>query len=252
MAYQNTPATLIDYVLTRLRKPTLSARSITDISSGYPYELMIMGFVMDALREIERTWDWQELTATQTITINAAANTGTGPTNGSRQLYSDQAVEYGEDSTIAQGVTSYPLIWDVTTSTAAVALEEITAEQMEALHLTDQDNTTAGAPEYFAWSNSASGTMQLQVWPTPSTQRTIKAQMFVPHGEFAAASITNSIYGTNLPVRLVGMKALILANQERGSNLGAPDSALQTTYDNFLVDLIMDQMTDEDLTGYAQ
>lgn len=258
MAYQTTIQSLIDYVLIRLRKTTLAGRSITDISGvGYPYENLILGLVTDTLREIERAWDWQELRTTQSFTIdaNTAINSSTGPANGSRLMYSRQAIDFNLDDFGSAGstqVTNYPLCWDVTTSTAAQALIEIPSKDMEALHLTDQDNTTGSFPTYFALSNLPGGTMQIKVWPIPTTQRTIKARMVLAHPEPAAASLGSTSYGTDLPKRLVGMGALLKANQERGSNLGAPDSALAIAYENFLIDLVAEQMTDEDLTGYPE
>jgi len=136
-------------------------------------------------------------------------------------------------------------VFDVTDANES-RLTETTLEWIERQHFTDNDET--GDPERFALYASG-GVLKMKIYPTPSEARTIKVRLVIPQEELSSTDLTTVL---TIPSRAVWTKALFKANEERGSELGRPGSSLFESYREALYAAKSREMTDLDLTSFAE
>lgn len=246
-----TALALLNKVLRGLRRDVLTSTSTTDSN-----QLLVLQFLNSAKEELEDTWDWHALRQTVTVTISAGtvdyALTAAGPadvdvTPRSRLLYEkpmQPGAVYGETETSTYTYGSLPQAFDVTESTE-FRLNEISPEQMERLHFTDNDETAI--PTHFALYRDADS-LRMKVWPTPSGTRTFKMRFVIPQAEVPRSEMTS--YQLKIDDRSVWTLALHKACQERGEDVGRPLSALEREAADALFLALDREKLNSDLTGY--
>ncbi len=218
-----TTLNLLNEVLTGLRQPRLSSGT-TEVTKEY--HLLLLQFLNTAKDEVEEAWDWHALRNTVTITGTASTSVYTVDTGGqadvdatiqSRLLYSGFTHEGELYETTEKSSLVKPQVYDTTTATEAFQLIELTPEQMEFKHLTD-DNTEQAKPSHFTIYRDADD-LFFRVWPVPSGARTWKVRLLIPQAELDDADVSTTL---SVPARPVWQRALHYANAERGEELGAP------------------------------
>lgn len=245
--------TLINKVLRGIRQFGLlidsSTTAITD-----EYLQMVLQFLNEAKEEIEESgWPWQALRKTVTVTLAAAqveytitiaGDADVDTTDRSRLLY-ENVNSGGRTEAFYNSVESRIQVFDVTTSTE-YRLREVTQEQMERWHFTDNNETDR--PHYITfYSDGAS--LKAKVYPIPDAAYTLKCRIYIPEAELTAADITTSV---SIPERAVWLKALYKANEERGSELGKPGSTLEKAYMDAQVVATGKEMTTADYTVHLE
>lgn len=246
-----TALALLNKVLRGLRRDVLTSTSTTN-----SYHLLLLQFLNSAKEELEDTWDWHALRQTVTVTLSAStvdyALTAAGPadvdvTPRSRLLY-EKPQQPGvvsnetESSTCSYG--SLPQVFDTTESTE-FRLTELSPEQMERLHFTDNDETNK--PSHFALYRDSTS-LRMKVWPTPSGTRTLKMRFVIPQTDVPATAMSS--YTLNIDDRSVWTRALHTATQERGEDVGRPLSQLDREAQDALFLALDREKLNSDMTGY--
>jgi hypothetical protein len=246
-----TTLTLLNKVLRGLRQFDLiigdSETSVTD-----DYLLMLLQFLNEAKEEIEEGgWPWYALRVTHTVTLaastvdytlTAAGDSDIDTNDRTRLLYENTNVA-GSGEGFYQGHASLPQVFDVTTSDES-RLTEVPLEKMERWHLTDNDET--GRPTHFA-VYAATGSLKMKIYPTPDQAYTLKMRFYDPQDELTSTDITTTL---SIPERAVHLKALLKANQERGSELGKDGSTLYIAYLDAHGAAVANEMTQADETVF--
>ena len=219
---------LINKVLRGLRQFSMIIDSGTT-STTDDYLLMILQFVNEAKEEIEESgWAWQALRQTVTVTVAASTLEYDITIAGAADVDSNDRSRLLYDNIIgSEGFRladcAVPQVFDVTDSSES-RLSEVPLEKMERWHFTDDDQT--GKPSHFAIYQDGDS-LRMKVYPTPDGTYTLKARLYIPQTELLNTDLTTEL---SIPSRPVWMKALLKANAERGSELGAPDGLLATQY----------------------
>lgn len=244
---------LLNNVLRGLRRDVITATSTTN-----SYHLLLLQFLNLAKDRIEEQWDWHALRTTVTLTLAASTTsyslTGTGASDTavsdrSRLLY-ERPARYAYESGGASMETtdriagSVPQVFDVTDA-AESRLDEISPEQMERLHFTDNNETNL--PSYFSLSRSA-GVITVRIWPTPSAIRTLKMRFVIPQAVIPSTAMTG--YTLSIPDRAVWLSALMKATEERGEEAGRPLATIERDYNDALYMALDRERLDSDDTGY--
>jgi hypothetical protein len=244
---------LLNKVLVGLRKDEIAAATTAVTST---YHKLLLQLINTAKENIEDAWDWHTLKTTVTVTgvggqaaytLLAANEADVNVGERSRLLYQRRGQQSGwipETSVYYTG--NLPQVYD-TTDSAEFRLWEVTQEEMERLHFTDDDQTVS-KPDRFALYRDEDNVF-FKVWPTPTGIRTWKLRFVIPQAELTAADITTTL---SLPAFPVWTRALTLANAERGEELGAPTSVLGLSADDALHDAIARERTDEEATSYPE
>lgn len=178
-----------------------SASSLTD-----SYHLLVATFVNQIKEEIEEAHTWRDLqtACTASITANTQIATITGATDRSRLIRMRS-----EDGLI-------PLVFDVTIPTSPIPLTEVPLADLEYRIAMDQPGT-ANEPCMFAIVAGTDETMQIKVYPKPTTTRSITLQMFVPQDRLADNALDTVV---KIPSRPIEMGAIWYALEERGEEMG--------------------------------
>lgn len=247
-----TALALLNRVLRGLRRDILTATSTTDSN-----QLLVLQLLNSAKEELEDNWDWHALRQTVTLTISASTSdyalTETGPadvdvTPRSRLLYEKPAMGGYTDEYQLETSTRYygslPQVFDVTDGTE-FRLSEISPEQMERLHFTDNNETAD--PTHFAIYRDTDS-LRVKVWPTPDSTRTWKMRFVIPQDEIPRTEMTS--YQLKIDDRSVWTKALHAACQERGEDVGRPLSALEREAADALFLALDREKLNSDMTSY--
>jgi hypothetical protein len=211
---------------------------------------MLLQFINEAKEEIEESgWPWQALRQTVTVTLASStveytltsAGDADVDTNDRTRLLYETVNEGGSTENFRIGSGSKPQVFDVTDSNE-VRLKEWTQEKMERVHFTDDDIT--GDPTHFSLYTDGTS-LKMKVYPIPDAARTLKMRLFIPQDELTSTDITTSLL---IPDRACWMRALFKANQERGEELGKPDSTLDLAQQDALGSAAGYEMTPADMT----
>jgi hypothetical protein len=244
---------LLNNVLRGLRRDIISTTSTTN-----SYHLLLLLYLNLAKDRIEEQWDWHALRTTVTLTLSAATTsyslTGSGASDvavsdKSRLLY-ERPARFSEESggssmeTTDRIAGSVPQVFDVTDA-AEYRLDEISPEQMERLHFTDNNETNL--PAYFSLSRSG-GVMTVRIWPTPSATRTLKLRFVIPQAVIPSTGMT--AYTLSIPDRPVWLAALMKATEERGEEAGRSLQTIERDYNDALYMALDRERLDSDDTGY--
>jgi hypothetical protein len=170
------------------------------------YHKLVATFINHIKEEIEDAHNWRDLqqSHTATVTANTQAATIVNATDRSRLAYSRS-----EDGPV-------PLVFDVTTASNPLPLIEVPLADLEYMIATDYPGTGT-QPSYFAILASTDETMQIKVYPKPTTTRTITLIMFTPQARLAEVDLDVAIL---IPARPLEMGAIWYALEERGEELG--------------------------------
>lgn len=247
---------LLNNVLRGLRRDVIPTATTSTTNS---YNLLLLQFLNLAKDLIEARWDWHALRTTVTVTTAAGTATysltGTGASDTavsdkSRILY-ERPVRSSEDSggisieTSDRVAGSVPQVFDVTDA-AEFRLQEISAEQMERLHFTD-DNVQTTFQSYFSLTRSG-GFMSLKLWPPPAAIRTLKLRFVIPQAVIPSTSMTT--YTLSIPDTPVWLGGLMKATEERGEEAGRPLQTTEQDYRDALFFALDREKLNDDLTGY--
>lgn len=243
---------LLNNVLRGLRRDIVTTTSTTN-----SYNLLLLQFLNVAKERMEEQWDWHALRTTVTLTVSAGtteyALTVAGPADvdvgdRARLLYerpSRTSDEYGATTETSDRVAgSLPQVFDVTDGTEH-RLIEISPEQMERLHFTDNDEQNV--PTHFSLTRDADN-MIAKLYPTPSGARTIKMRFVIPQAEIPSSSMTS--YTLSIPSRPCWLSALIMALEERGEEAGRAPQSIDREYQDALYLALDRERLDSDNTSY--
>ncbi len=187
------------------------------------YHRLVGVFVNMIKEEIEAATQWRALTQELTATITATTKSGaiTGANERSTVLYIDQA---------ANGY-SIPLVFDTTDANNPIPLRELQLAEMLYRQKLESTNTVSSAPVWFAVDDTATDAVNLLVYPTPTTTRTIKVVMCVPQDHLTDDDLDVAI---KIPVKPLELGAIWWALEERGEELGQSNIFTEERYRNAL------------------
>jgi hypothetical protein len=247
-----TALALLNKVLRGLRRDVSQVTTTSD-----SYHLLLLQFLNSAKEELEDNWDWHTLRQTVTLTISAstteysltaAGSADVDVTPRSRLLYEKPQMGGYTDEFQLETSTRYygslPQVFDVTDGTE-YRLSEISPEQMERLHFTDNDETEK--PTSFAIYRDVDS-LKVKVWPTPSGTRTWKMRFVIPQAEIPRTNMNS--YQLKIDDRSVWTKALHTAAQERGEDVGRPLSSLEREAADALFLALDREKLNSDMTSY--
>lgn len=243
---------LLNKVLIGLRQDQIPSGTTTTSDA---YQLLVLQFINEAKEEIEESWDWYALRDTVTVTLaqgtadyvlTAAADSDIDTNQRSKLLYEKSRTEstggIAGGETTSRGFGNQPQVFDVTSS-AERRLSEVSHEQMERFHFTDDDEQRE--PRYFSLYSDGTS-LRMKVFPTPEAARTIKMRVFNPQAELAADALDTTLL---VPARPVWTKALWKANEERGSEASRPSGPLQNAFIDALSIAVSREQRFDDITG---
>lgn len=214
---------LINRVLRVLGEDEVSS-SVSELTSDY--HKLVATFVNQIREEVEDSHQWRRLRHTESVTIAASTNSATIPnTNERSRLYRDD------------GITG--LVFDVTLPGSVFPIVE--ADLATLLYQRTSDNISNNQLlSWFAIDDLSGDTIDLQVYPTPLSERTISVTMITPQDRFGDADSDNPGLDTTIlvPVRPIELGALWYALEERGEELGVRSTFTEAKYRQALDDAI--------------
>lgn len=208
---------LVNKVLRRLREKT-----VTTFANDYPQ--LIGEFVNEAKEEVESAWKWKCLRTKVTFPTVAGTveyNIGTGgvgstATNERSQLLYEEA-------------TDLPLAFNETEDNRLI---EVPLAETQSYRSTDQLAAQA-RPCTFSVSKSRTG-LTVVMYPPPDGVYTIALYCLIPQAPLSATTDVITV-----PGEPVWRAALAMAEEERGTGLGARAEALGMRAKACLADYIM-------------
>lgn len=244
----STAQDLLNNVLRALRRDVLTTASTTN-----SYHLLLLQYLNIAKSNIEQQWPWMSLRQTVTVTVTASTQTFTlsaagaadiDVIEGSRLLYVKRS-QFGDADVVLseREAGAQPQAFDVTDSDER-CLTEMTWEEFERLQLTDAGETDT-YPQYFALRYTG-GYYQLGIWPMTTSTRTIKMRFAVPQADIPNTAMT--AYTLTIPSLPVWLRALWMAAQERGEDVGRPLSVLDLEAQDALYYALNRERTSQDNT----
>lgn len=211
---------MLNRVLTTLGEDLVPDGS-GELSSDY--HKLVGEFLNQVKEEIEDAHNWRSLRKDLTATVTAdAVSASITDSNERARLVRVTDQTWGRQVAV---------VFDTTDANSPVPLHEV--DLSELLYFDRQDPTTraSGSPRYFAVDDSPGDSLDVYVWPRPSTERTIKLYMVVPQARLSATDVDTIIL---IPGRALEMGTLWYAQEERGEELGAQALFSQTRFNEAL------------------
>lgn len=196
---------VLNRVLVALGEDEISSGT-SEITSKYH---KLLGLFVNQIKEIvEDEHNWRALRSDEQVTVTSGTSSAviTNANERSRivRVYDDIA---GEERA---------LVFDVTDSNSPYRLKEM--DMAELLRRRKLDTSNGNDPAYFAIDNTGEDAMSIQVWPTPTDNRTIDIVMVIPQGELGTTDLNTNI---KVPARPISVGAAWYAYEERGEELGS-------------------------------
>lgn len=209
---------VLNNVLIGLREDTISDAT-SEITDEYH---KLLGLFVNQIKEIvEDQHNWRALRETEDVSVTSGSTYGTfSNANERSRVYRHQDVIAGEERA---------LVFDITDSGNPYRLHEL--DMAELLRRREMDTSTGGDPAYFAMDNAAAGAMRLQVYPTPTDNRTIRVYTVNPQEALATTDLDTNI---QVPSRPIEVGTLWYALEERGEELGVQGLFNQEVFDRVL------------------
>lgn len=197
---------LVNAVLTRLRESTVATTSSTTYSS------LILEFVDTVKDEVEAAHYWRDLRNTYTIT----ATPGT-------TLYTFTSA--GQHARILD-------MWNSTTK-AQVSRGAFTSFNQKFFGV--DSVATGNVTEFLPAGLDSSYDLQVDVWPSPSTTNTLKANLYIPARALTAVADATVVLAPN---QVIIEGALAMAIEERGDDNGTAADKQFARYQNMLASYV--------------
>ena len=209
---------LLNRVLVALTEDEIDSGTAT-ITSKYH---KLLGLFVNQIKEIvEEEHNWRALRATEQVTVSASTSSSaiTNANERSRLLrvYNELA---GEEQA---------LVFDVTDSNNPYRLYEMDLSML--LKRRALDTSNGNDPTFFAIDNTGEDAVSIQVWPTPTDERTIDITMIIPQDVLENSDLDTNI---KVPSRPIEMGAIWYALEERGEELGVNGVFNQEAFDRSL------------------
>jgi hypothetical protein len=193
---------LVNNVLIRLRETEVSSVSDT------PYSSLIGVFVNDAKREVEDAYDWNVLTTT--IVVPTVEGTRNYTLTGSGQRFRTL---------------------DVLNDTQDVPMRPVPTNWMNRQYYLG--NVQGSAPVYYNYSGIDGDDTQVDVWPRPNGEYSLRFELVIPQTDLTANADLLKV-----PPHLVQMLAYAKAVGERGEDGGTSFSEIYQQYRLALADAV--------------
>jgi len=227
---------IVNDVLRRLREDTVA------ICTDNDYSELIAQFVADAYQEILDDHTWESLKHTINIAIVAPTTTyilSTYIADGGNVPSTERVAKDDSELLWRSGSSVVPQVWvSQSPSTGASIIPlYVPRERLEDLKALDPAATGAD-PMYFSVypSSLTEGSppdLILEVWPTPTADRTMKMRFWTGPEQLLCDGNTDS-YKLRVPERPVYLLALMYALNERGEEMGEPGGMAEVRYLNAL------------------
>lgn len=197
--------TAINRVLVLLREDEIpdATSELTDT-----YQILVAAFVNQIKEMVEEEHNWRALRSTEQVTIPASTSSAaiTNANERSRVLRVYDEIGYEEKA----------LVFDVTDAGNPYRLREL--DLSELLRRRAQDTSNGNDPQFFAVDNTGEDDMSLQVYPTPTDERTIDITMIIPQARLSVSTDLDT--NIKVPVAPIEAGATWYALEERGEELG--------------------------------
>ena len=198
---------------------------ISELSSDY--HKLVATFVNQIREEVEDATQWRKLRHTETVTVLANTNTITIPNTNERSRL------YREQEPLAEA--ERPLVFDVTNVNSPFPIDELDLPSLLYQRTLDPNATNT----FFVWfsiDDTSGDQLDLQVYPAPTTDRTVEITLVTPQERFNdSTDLDNTIL---VPARPVELGSLWYALEERGEELGVNAVFSERKYNKALDDAI--------------
>jgi hypothetical protein len=220
--------TLLNRALTQLgHADDLIAEDATTLTDAY--HLKVAEWMNDVLEEVEDAAQWRVLRQRETVTISADANSA-AMTNANERSRVFRVQDQGTGELV-------PLVFDVTDSANQYRLQEMDLAKLLYLDQANSNESSGNSPTHFALEQTATG-QNLYVWPRPSEERTIEADMIIPQSRMAYTTLPLLDTNVKVPNRVVVMGTIHWAMEDRGEEFGADGGKVGVRYGVMLSDLV--------------
>lgn len=220
---------LVNKVLRRLRETT-----VTTLVSDY--SLLVVDYINEAKEIVEGAWKWKALRTTvtfPTVVGQAEYNLGTsgvavgGTTNERSLLLYDEC--------------GRPLVFNTTLDTQLQDYPLATVRGWQAV-----DQSPNALPYSFAVRRISTG-LRLVIYPEPDAVYTISADFLIPQADLSGVTDVISV-----PAEPVWRLALAMAEEERGTGMGARADALYIRARNCVADYVGRDIEPGELDVYPE
>lgn len=215
---------LLNRVLIGLSEEEIGS-SETDLTSKYH---KLLGLFVNQMKErVEDAHNWRALRSTEQVTVTSGSTNATISNANERSRVVRVFNEYaGEEQA---------LVFDVTDSNNPKRLREMDLAQL--IQRRSLDTSSGDDPIYFALDNSSGDVLKIEVWPTPTDNRTIDITLVIPQ---ARLSNTGALDTTiSVPAAPIEVGALWYALEERGEELGVNGLFNEKMFDSALAQAVM-------------
>ena len=208
---------VLNRVLTALSEDEIDS-GVSELTEKYH---KLLGLFLNQVKEIvEDQHNWRALRDTENVTIAASTNSGTFTNANERSRIYRQYDDMGGEERA--------LVFDITDSNNPYRLREIDLSDL--LRRRTLDTSNGNDPVAFAM-DMTSGTPTLQVWPTPTDERTIAVTLITPQGNLDNDALDTTI---KVPSRAIEVGTIWYALEERGEELGVNGVFNQNMFEQIL------------------
>ncbi len=217
---------LINRVLRRLREDTVVTSTETD------YSRVVADIISEIHQECVSEHDWSSMRHEITLALipsQKAYNLGLTIANGGNVPNTQRITN--NDSYVVFDENNAPMAWLFadTSDDQGDQMIMVAPTTMETLHQRDRDLTNE-LPYHFSYRLHPSNEgLELSVWPLPTVAKTVRLVMWTPSSELVPDGTMDN---TTLlvPWRPIYLGALMLAQNERGEEIGEPGHLAERRY----------------------
>lgn len=196
----------------------------TELSTQY--HKLVGQFVNQIKEEVEDSTNWRKLRHVETVTVLAGDTTVTVPnTNERSRLYREHNELAGRER---------PLVFDITNPNSPFPIEERDLPTLLYQRTLDPGATNT----FFVWfsiDDTAGDLVDLQVYPAPTTDRTVSVTMITPQDRIANDDLDSIIL---VPSRPIEYGSIWYGLEERGEELGVNAIFTEEKFRNALDDAV--------------
>lgn len=208
---------LLNNVLIALREDQISSGT-SELTDDYH---LLLGLFLNQIKEIcEDQHNWRALRESEDLTFASVNSATFSNANERSRILRHQDEIAGEERA---------LVFDITDSNNPYRLKEL--DMAELLRRRELDTSNGGDPVYFAMDNASAGVMKMQIYPTPTDTRTVRAYTINPQEALAADDLDVNI---QIPSRPIEAGVIWYALEERGEELGVNGLFNQEVFDRIL------------------
>lgn len=181
--------------------------STTEVND--PNQLIVAEMANQIKEEVEAGHNWRALRQTVTVAMASVNSAAITEADEKSRVVRIQEPMHGRE---------VALVFDITDANSPSMLVEM--DLPELIRRRTMNPNTTQDPTYFALDNAAGDVLNIEVYPTPNTTRTIQLTLVIPQARLDAADTTDLTTAIKVPVRPIELGLIRYILEERGEELG--------------------------------